>query len=261
MNAIAYAWQYTELASHAPKSSDSSPLLKNCIFTPMENDEDYGYIAELSDKLIICFQGTRNLKAWITDFMAYPLKWEGTLKDTRTGHAGTIHNKFYEAWSNFKPAIENYLFTYSKSTKDTCAEIWKRDKLPPIYMYGQSRGGALGALCARHIAKNLGIPCSCIIFGAPAQGNKQYRDEFNLLPINCTDIIHGYEITGDLPPYWAGFRRVGRYLWLSEPVIHKYFYKIRDHFYSTTTRALMKYCREDTEAQVALKEVFGNVVV
>jgi hypothetical protein len=261
MNAIAYAWQYAELASHAPESDSDRPLLKNSIFTPLENDEDYGYIAEFSDKIIIAFQGSKNLKAWISDFTAFPMRWDDKLKDTRNGQPGTIHNGFYEGWSNFKEPIEDYLLTYSGSTKSACADTWKKNSLLPLYVYGHSRGGALGALCARHIAKNLGVPCSCIIFGSPAQGNSQYRDQFNLLPINCTDVTHGYEFTRDLPPEAAGFRRAGRPLWLPEPIIHKYFYKIRDHFYSTTTKALIAYSKGDSEALAALDVISDNVTV
>ena len=239
MNAIVTAWQYAELASHEPKDSSSHPLLEGSIVTPMENDEDFGYIAEFPDRIDISYRGSKNLAAWISDFMAYPLEWEGTLKNTKTGEPGTIHHGFYEAWSFFKPVIQNYLITYASATKDTVSKIWKEENLPPIFVYGHSRGGALSALCARDIAKNLGIPCSCIMFGAPMQGNKVYRDEFNILPINCTDVIHGYEFTWNLPPDWAGFRRVGRFLHLEEPAWHKVFRKIRDHFPTHTTDALI----------------------
>jgi hypothetical protein len=255
MNALVAAWQYTELASHEPKFETSSPLLKDSTFTSMENSLDYGYIAEFPDRIVISFEGSKNLKAWISDFTAYPSKWEDTLKHTKTGEKGTIHNGFYEAWTYFKPVIENYLLSYNQSNKAVCAQVWKEKKQPPIYVYGHSRGGALAALCARHIAKNLGVPCSCIMFGAPAQGNKEYRNEFNLLPINCTDVIHGYEFTRDLPPGWAGFRRAGRFLWLSEPLWHRYFSKIRDHFPSNTTKALMKYIGGNSEDVVALEMV------
>lgn len=270
MNAIVTAWQYAELASHEPKSPDSSYLLEDSLdVTPMENNEDSGYVAEFPDRIVISFRGTKNLLAWITDFMAFPLRWENTLKNTKTGAQGTIHNEFYEAWSYFKPVIENYLMAYATAYKDKASDtwkamniskkdmskIWKGLKLPPIYVYGHSRGGALAALCARHIAKNLGIPCSCIMFGAPMQGNKVYRDEFNLLPINCTDVIHGYEFTWNLPPDWSGFRRVGRFLHLPEPKWHKVFRKIRDHYPTHTTEALIQYVKEDPLAVRALERV------
>jgi hypothetical protein len=96
------------------------------------------------------------------------------------------------------------------------------------------------------------------MFGAPMQGNKVYRDEFNLLPINCTDVIHGYEFTWNLPPDWLGFRRIGRFLHLPEPKWHKVFRKIRDHYYTHTTEALIQYAKEDPLAVRALERVLEH---
>lgn len=84
-------------------------------------------------------------------------------------------------------------------------------------------------------------------FGAPTPFLKEGRDRFNKLPIDCLNIIHGYEFTRYVPPYDLGFRYAGRMEWLPEPRIHKVFYKIRDHFPSNTTKAIKKWCQKHND--------------
>jgi len=255
MNMVADMWRFAEAASHGmSKPTDEFPEFNDCIiYTSLVNDEDFAYIAEFSNRLIFAFQGTKNLKAWIGDVDAFPLK-DPNPESYLNYHndplkKGTIHCNFYKSWLYFKPIFQDYLIKYASNktdnevTKDTISIVWKQYNLPPIYHVGHSRGGALSPLAARDTAKNLGIPCSCFAFGAPRIGTKEFRDEIDILPINYLNTHHGAEFTQFLPPELAGFRHAGRPLQLNEPKWHMLFNKIKDHFYSTTTDAMIKYCK------------------
>ena len=222
-------WRFSSIARFDPKNSRDliklDPTLGKglCVFIPMYSKIDYGFIAEYNDRLIICFRGTRkDIRAYISDIDTYPL-----LKDGYWGK-GTIHNGFYSGWESFKRGITNYI-----------SELYKHTKMP-IYCCGHSRGGALATLCARHIAKNMKIPCSCLPSGSPKVGIKAFRDQFDLLPINCTRVVNGYDIVPELPPYDFGFRHIGKLHWLKQPRWHKYFRYFSDHHYESYQKEINK---------------------
>jgi predicted lipase len=230
MKMIQDLWRYAKLATSEPQNKDefislNSDLSDNLIeFIPMENFLDYGYIAEYENRIVFCYRGTKGkIQAWLSDFDAYPLQYDGSpvLQSGRWGE-GCIHDGFYTGWSYFKPIITDYV------------KVLKKNKIKKeLLCTGHSRGGALSTLCARHIAKNLKLSCSNISFGAPAQGTKQYRDEYNKLPIDSTYVINGYDIVPTMPPKQFGFRHVGKPFLLSQPIWHKWFCKISDHYYSS----------------------------
>jgi hypothetical protein len=277
MNPIADTWRYAEAASHSfPETPplDKFPEFESAIYTAMSNDEDFAYIAEFNDRLIFCFQGTKDLKAWIGDFDAYPLQDPNPKKylvyTNDPNRPGYIHCDFYKSWLKFKDPFQQYLQKFaqdktkqSADRKDRLGEIWIDNKLPPVYYIGHSRGGALNQLAARDAAKNLGIPCSCFSFGAPRVGTKQYREEMDGLPINFTNIHHGSEFTQYLPPEWAGFRHAGKALQLEEPWWHVLFDKIKDHFYSTTTDSIARYSKSkgDNEGAHWMSDIVRKRVV
>lgn len=185
----------------------------------MNEGDDFGYITCLPDKVIVSFQGTGTLikgdamgkvRDWVSNLSAFPatteLKKNGLL----------IHHGFYEGWRPFKQHIDSIIGQPAQRDKD-----W--------YVTGHSRGGALAALCARHIAKNRDKPCSCITYAAPAQGGKEYRNELNTLPIDLTNIVHGYDIGPEMPHRALGYRHAGKTYWWKEPWWHRFTHKIRDH--------------------------------
>jgi predicted lipase len=191
-------------------------------FQYLSNDIDYGYGVEFEDRTIFVFRGTRKtFESWIKNFDVYPLR-EDLLKKGPWGD-GTIHDGFYSGWSAFKDMVNN--MAGSK----------------PIFCTGHSRGGALCTLCARHIAKNLKKTCSNIAFAAPMQGTNNYRDEFNLLPIDSTLIVNGYDIVPTLPPQKLGFRSVGKTIQLKQPFWHKWLCRTKDHYPSEYDKALTKF--------------------
>jgi len=258
MDSFAKSWMYAEAASHGMHERppiDKFPEFENSIYTALENDKDFAYIAEFPDKIVFSFRGTKDLAAWIGDFDAFPLqdpspeKYLVYVGDGST-KAGYIHCDFYKSWLYYKQTFQEYLqkYAYDKThmmadKKTRLGEIWRENNLPPILDTGHSRGGALTILSARDKAKNLGLPCVCVAHGAPRVGTKEFCDEVDGLPINYINIHHGYEFTQYLPPEFAGFQHAGKPMKLEEPFFHIMFNKIKDHFYSTTTDAWIKYCK------------------
>lgn len=236
MRIIPDMWRFAEICSHEP--TGEQPLFSGSIFTPMKNDLDFGYIADFKDRLIICFMGTKNLQAWISDFDVFPLRDDSKITNGHWGE-GSICDGFYTGWSEFKKPITDYLIRNQNDSKKN------------IICTGHSRGGVLAILCARHLAKNLNMPCSCISFGSPAPGNKKCRDVINKLPIDLTRVVHGYDIVTYLPPEELGFKQPGKKEWLKESILHKLIphLRIKDHFYSTYTKGLIKYCKQKQDAQ------------
>lgn len=206
-------------------SQSESPLLESADgFWPRDYPTDYGMIAEFPDMIIIGFCGTKapttagGVKAWISDFDAYPLqslplekmpefkraeilRHYGILKDGPWGK-GTIHDGFYTAWMLFKEQFTTVLKAIHKDKE--------------ILVVGKSRGGSLATLCARHIAKNIVLPnkVGVITFGAPSVGISAFRDQYEHLGIYTTRCTYGVDVVPTMPPYGLGFRHVGRHLYL-----------------------------------------------
>jgi len=84
------------------------------------------------------------------------------------------------------------------------------------------------------------MPCTGISYGSPAVGIKAFRNEFNMLPIDFTRVINGYDFAQHVPFRSLGFRHVGKYYWLYQPFYHRYFCKIYDHIPKNYTKALLK---------------------
>jgi len=232
---LPYLWKHSWLAYYEPDNADSSILLKGCEYTSLKNETDYAYVAVYQDYVVICFQGTKGtVKAWAMDFDPYPLKadeYAGKFLKGKDGK-GTIHDGFYTAWSYFKPAIKDLIKAFDLDKK-----------IKPIFVTGHSRGGALAELCARDLAKNLGIPCSCITFGSPAPGTKEYRNEFRLLPINGTRVQNGWDLVCYLPPDEFGFRHgCAGFEQLPAPWWQKFIpsIRIRHHIQENYDKQIMK---------------------
>jgi len=145
------------------------------------------------------------------------------------GPNDTIHNGFYDAWNTFKKPINQYI-----------NKILNIESLPfpKIEVTGHSKGSTLATLCCRHLAKNRRLPCSGIVFGTPRVGNKEFRNEFNILPINFTRVNLGYDIVKYVPPALWTFRHVGKSYWLKQPFWHKYFMKVHNHFPSNYNKKI-----------------------
>lgn len=235
-----YIWKMAYVTTfEGDRSIEHSDLLVRAQdFIPFKNDIDYAYMAIFNDYVVISFRGTGDsVEAWVSDFDPYPLRedeYRGKfLKDGPWGK-GCIHDGFYTGWSYFKKPIENALRGAGIDPERT-----------PIYVTGHSRGGALAELCARHLAKNLGMPIKGLItFASPAPGTKEYRDQFRMLPINGTWVRNRWDIVTFLPPPSFGFKHgCSNLVWLNQkPKIAKLLFghRIRDHYYTSYDREVMR---------------------
>ncbi|MBF0263564.1 MAG: lipase family protein [Magnetococcales bacterium] len=170
---------------------------------------DQGYAFSFHDnensRLIVAFRGTvGNVKDWARNFKFLP-------------NSQGIHTGFWEEWLMFRDDIT------------ACVRDALRPCHVPVYFCGHSQGGATAIIASKAISDALVIPVSCIAYGAPRAGNKDFRNAANIAPIDCTTVIHGYDLVTTLPPDLVGARQPGRIYWLWAPIWHKLWRKIADH--------------------------------
>lgn len=236
MNLLPEMWTYSEYLSHRPLVDYDAFL-----YVPFVNDKDFAVVMETTSKIIIVFSGTKNLRAMINNFNAYPLG------------EGMILQGFYDSWSYYKNAFDRFFRdNFTVRAKDFSG-IKKE-----LLITGHSRGGALASLCARHFAKNRQKPNTCYSFGAPPQGTQEYVDQYNQLPLLNIRCVNGYDIVPTmLLPKKLGFVHQNYLQHFPQPRWHRWFHKVRDHFYSNNTKAILKYCRTvgDHEGVVKMKRV------
>lgn len=225
-------WNYAEAASHNPDDLEKFDFLSKSKITKNALEECYSYISEEEDRVVFVFAGTggakNDLKSWIKDFSAYPLK-EDVLLNTKTKEKGTIHSGFYYLWGKSKSMIDEVVERTQNTKK--------------YFVTGMSQGGAVATLCARHLVLNRKINkdnVRLVSFGAPSQGTQEYANQVDALDFQNLRIVDGYDIVPTLPPYAVGFRHCGYEIQLSVPWWHVIFYKIHDHFYSSYTKGLIK---------------------
>jgi hypothetical protein len=264
MKAIADAWRFAERASHKPEDSSHPLVADSLIFTPMWNDTDYAFIAEFSDRIVIAFCPTSDDLGWVSNFDILPLagksEWESDV----------VHKGFFTSWEYFEPSVTQYLLQYIKQsigeedvehvTKKSAGSFWRFWKLKSLLITGHSRGGALGTLCSGYVGKQLDIPHSAIFFGCPRAGTKDFRDQYNMLPVDCTRVINGRDIVAQVPPDSTGARAVGKEV-VYPPHIGGWFTRkkdlIRDHYHSRYTQSIMADCQSSGDAVgvAAMQEV------
>lgn len=167
---------------------------------------DFAYTTIEDGKLFIVFKGSDDFKDWLNNMKC--------VKQIEAGK--TIHSGFYESWIGFKNWVN---------------DIIKSNPLSTPNVRGHSRGGALAVLCARHIAKNLLVPCSCVTYGCPRIGNKKFRDELHLLPIDLTMVKMQYDIICKLAPKIFGYADIGKEIIIKQLITSALpiFYE-RNHF-------------------------------
>lgn len=196
-NPFPYLWKHSYVSYFNYDNRHlKSPLLNDAVSViDMETKLDFGYVAIYNSHIVISIQGTNgDFRAWLENFDLFPFKPRGEVENDprhfKKGKwgKGRIHDGFYDAWARFKPKVDDILSRYS---------YYFYNK--PVFITGHSRGGSIAELCARHLAKNRNIPCSVITFGAPGVGNKEYRNEYRMLPINGTWARNGFDLVTYVP--------------------------------------------------------------
>lgn len=200
MKPIVMGIEHSILVYKSPKEKEKYDLLRDAkefVFFDVDK-EDHAYFALYDNYAVFAFAGSNDTKDWLENFDLYPLKKDSYkknhLNDGKWGK-GTIHNGFYDNWKKFKSCVNKVVEQYKINGDDI-----------DIYCFGHSLGGAIAELCARHLAKNIGIKNSAITFGSPRVGTKSYRDQFRSLPINGTRVVNCTDIVSTLPPKIIGFK-------------------------------------------------------
>jgi len=248
MNWLPEMWTYSEYVSHRfmsryQKGKYYEPLIdRNAfLYVPFVNDKDFAFLAETSYKIIIAFSGPKNLPAMINNFDAYPLG------------EGMILDGFYRSWKYYKDAFDRFFRDNFDGHGKDFSGIKKE-----LLITGHSRGGALASLCARHFSKNRQKPNTCYTFGAPPQGTQEYVDQYNKLTVLNIRGVNGSDIVPTmLLPRSLGFLHQNHLHHFPQPRWHRWFHKIRDHYYSNYTKAILKYCRKvgDRDGVAQMKRV------
>lgn len=246
MNVLVDMWRYSEATEHGTKI-DGFDFLSKSKLTKNDREECYSFFSEEPDRLVLVFGGTKGkLKSWIKNFLAFPLK-KDTLVNTKTGEPGIIHSGFYSIWEQSKKIVD---------------ELLEKNKGKEIFVTGMSQGGAIATICARHLAKNRGISkdnLRVVTFGAPASGTDEYATQVNELLGEHYRVVDGYDIVPTLPPEKLGFEHAGSFIWLKVAWWHRFFHRIRDHFWSSYTKGLMGKFKSSEENMVELRKVMSRV--
>lgn len=250
MNIIADMWRYAELCSHNKEDfgdddGDNFDFIKDTIkvqsprslFLQMENSIEYCYIVDEPHRVLIVFRGTDGGKAWLNNFNIIPLV------------NGYMHKGFYDLIQYFGPEIKKCLVAiYGKELKQT----------KPLFITGHSLGGIMSQYCAKYLFEKLKLISTCVNFGSPVGGTKQWAIEMNKIPVKNIRVVNGYDqVTEILDDTIGG--HAGELLRLHQPKWHKLFNwrKLLDHSYKNYTKALIKYSKSlgDSEAVKELEKV------
>jgi len=135
-------------------------------------------IQSFNNSLYICFRGTSSFLDWKTN-LNFKLS-----KYTKNNEEFKLHSGYYNSYMSIKLPLINYLKNYSYDN---------------IYITGHSLGGSLATICSfdlidhsDFINKNI----TCITFGAPRIGNKQFMKLYRKYNIS----IHRIVISSDPVP-------------------------------------------------------------
>jgi len=142
-----------------------------------EEYDTTAYLFELHDRVMICFQGSKNSTHFKTDIMAGQ-EYLDVYANNGGGHAswfqpkdpyGTeyVHQGFHQAYIKMHSNIMQWLDLHEHSHL-------------PVMCVGHSMGGGLATMCARYLSEESRYNNSemlCLItFGSPRVGNRNFRD-------------------------------------------------------------------------------------
>lgn len=154
-------------------------------------------ILELPHCIIVAFRGTSSLEDFITDADFFTTRINMN-SDER------VHLGFYKALKSVEMRLKNRL-----------DEIIARRPGGPIIFTGHSLGGALAILAAFYLKHFFNIG-AVYTFGAPDVGNALFAKHYERLMGGATFALgNACDPVTWLPPYRFGFRRVGRFYFLT----------------------------------------------
>lgn len=247
MNDIAHSWYYAELCAHDQQDSgdgdeDLADYIRDKVKGPIvefSNELEYCYVLELPDRILVVFRGTRGRKAWLNNARVLPPYVEGYM-----------HRGFFDLMEYFYPHIRDALNLLGNHK--------------PLYFTGHSLGGIMSQYAAKFMWERMGLPSTCINFGAPCGGIVGWGVVMNSYPIHNVRVVNGRDIVTEVLDDTIGAHaglllKLPRPLWFERiPVL-----QLWDHAYSSYTKSLIKYCERisDKEGAKALKDVLKRCTI
>ena len=128
---------------------------------------------------VLCFRGSDNVRAWITNLDALPAPWRG---------GGEVHRGFAAALDVAWPVVETAI----------------QQTAPPVVMTGHSLGAALATLAA-----SLRPEATLITFGSPRVGDAAFGASMTRRPAESRRYVDNRDIVCRLPSARLGYRHVG----------------------------------------------------
>jgi len=206
-------WRFADQV-YCDNDFTSDQISKKVPCLSFEESNDFMKIWIDNGNLIIAFRGSDDIKDWIGNFCF------GSLNQ---------HEDFREAYEKF--ACELISFVSPNLDKN-------------IIITGHSRGAAIATFCAEHLSNFASV--SCITFASPRVGDKSFREYYNKLSIDHTNVFIECDIVPTLYTQYAlGFRHVGKTLKLKKPFYWKLppmrvYYRVKSHLRSTLTKSINK---------------------
>ena len=165
-------------------------MFERRIAVPLPSTDSKGIILTGDHAVVLAFAGTDplNFANWITNF-----DWVPKSGDLHTGFRMATD----AAWQDTRSAVER---ANQRSVK--------------ICIAGHSLGGAIAALTANRLQRELGIVADIVYtYGMPRAGGPGLVAEYgNVLGSRTFRFVHGNDIVSTVPPHQLGFRHVGRLL-------------------------------------------------
>ncbi len=115
-----------------------------------------------------------------------------------------VHHGFLTYYEN----VRDYIIS---RVEDYCSD----GGTGQIHVLGHSSGGAVAAICAADLCRNIpqvNTPnLLCITAASPRPGDTAFAREFSAGNINCHRYVNGSDMVPSMPPADAGFSHVGVY--------------------------------------------------
>jgi pimeloyl-ACP methyl ester carboxylesterase len=138
-----------------------------------------GFVARGPEFSVLCFRGSDNVKAWMTNLDALPAPWRGE---------GKAHRGFAAALDAVWPMAEAAI----------------RQASEPIVMTGHSLGAALATLAA-----SLQPDADLITFGSPRAGDAAFGASMERRQAESRRYVNNRDIVCRLPTARLGYQHVG----------------------------------------------------
>jgi pimeloyl-ACP methyl ester carboxylesterase len=171
-------WRYCD----AVYRDDESPKIE-CDLV-LKKDNDYCEVFFGFKEIFIVFRGSDDFEDWLSNGQFFSMY----------SKSDDVHYSFLNSYKNFEEEL---------------ISLVKKHLNYDVYLLGHSRGGALATLAADYLS--LIKPLSCITFGTPPVGNKEFRNRYNKKCIDHTNVYIGNDIVfTSVLAKMIGLRHVGK---------------------------------------------------